>query len=662
MSAQREGFYEFEPFRVDAAKRRLLRDGIAQPLKPKVFDTLLVLVENSGRVVEKDELMRRVWPDTIVEENNLTQNISAIRKALGERRDEHRYVVTIPGRGYRFVADVRKTGGEEGQGDALARAPGETKDEENGAGDNGSAVRIEEAEEGRVRLPNVADVPAPRGKSFRRAVAAALVLSALLIGLVVALPRLRRSVASQPAPAESARAVESIAVLPFVPLGAEAGDEHTGPGMADALITRLSNSRRLTVRSTSAVLRYAGQDPVAAGRELNVDAVLDGKFQRDGERVRVTVQLVRVRDGAALWAATFDEPFTDIFAMQDSISEQVAGALTLRLTREDRERMLKRYTESAEAYQAYLKGRFLLDRRTAASVQRAKDYFEEAVERDPRYALAYVGLADCYHRFAQFRMAPTSEAIPKATEAAATALRLDETLAEAHATLGVINFRYAWDSPAAEREFKRALELDPRYATAHMWYGLHLMAAGKSEEAEREMRRALELEPLSITVNNAMGDYYLQKREYDRALEHYRKTIEMDPSMLAAQVGIGRAYEQKGMYAEALRQYELVREKSESKRLPGAAGYTYAVTGRRDEARKMLKRLTAPAQELSENPYLAAVIYAGLGERDAAFEWLEKSLAERALMPGPLLFDPRLDTLRGDARFKHLARRMNLNL
>jgi Tfp pilus assembly protein PilF len=293
-------------------------------------------------------------------------------------------------------------------------------------------------------------------------------------------------------------------------------------------------------------------------------------------------------------------------------------------------------------------------------VQRAKDYFQEAVERDPRYALAYVGLADCYHRFAQFRLAPTSEAIPKATEAVTTALRLDDTLAEAHATLGVINFRYLWDLPAAEREFKRALELDPRYATAHMWYGLHLMAQRKFAEADLEMQRAFELEPLSITINNAMGDYYLQKRDYDRAIEHYRKTIEMDPSMLAAEVGIGRAYEQKGMYAEALRQYELVRGRTESKLLPGAAGYAYAVMGRKDEARKILKRLTTGTKDSSENPYLAAVIHAGLGERDAAFEWLEKSFAEGWLMPGPFLFDPRLDTLREDARFKQLARRMNL--
>lgn len=638
MSVQREGFYEFEPFSVDASRRRLLRDGCAVPLKPKVFETLLALLENSGRVVEKDELMRRVWPDTVVEENNLTQNISAIRKALGERRDEHRYVVTIPGRGYRFVADVRKT---------------------NGANDDSRALGALEAEAGSAQLPPAASAPPSRRRSFRRVAAAGLLLSALLIGLVVALPRLRRG-ANQPAATEPASAIESIAVLPFVPLGAEAGDELTGPGMADALITRLSNSRRLTVRSTSASLRYAGQDPIAAGRELNVDCVLDGKFQRAGDRMRVTVQLVRVRDGAALWAATFEEKSTDIFAMQDSISEQVAGALTLRLTREDRERMLKRYTESAEAYQAYLKGRFLLDRRTNESVQRARDYFQEAVERDPRYALAYAGLADCYHRFAQFRLAPTSEVIPKATEAVTTALRLDETLAEAHATLGVINFRYLWDLTAADREFRRALELDPHYATAHMWYGLHLMAQRKFAEADTEMRRALELEPLSITINNAMGDYYFQLRDYDRALEHYRKTVEMDPSLLTAQVGIARAYEQKGMYREAFEQYEKAREKTSEKLLPSAAGYAYAVSGRKDEARKMIKRLTTGTKEFANNPYLAAVIHAGLGERDAAFVWLERAFDERSLMPGSLLFDPRLDSLRDDARFKQLVRRMNL--
>lgn len=649
MSEQIQGFYEFAPFRIDSGKRILLREGSIVPLKPKVFDTLLVLVENSGRDLGKDELMQTIWPDTIVEENNLTQNISAIRKTLGERRDEHRYIVTIPGRGYRFVADVRRMVETESAAAARDVFAGQAE----GVESKGEAALSA------LALPEAKTFPAARSR-LRWLAGASLLLSLMVIGLVVALPRLRSSgLASAP---ESKRAVGSIAVLPFKPLGGRAGDEYIGQGMADALITKLSKSRQLTVRSTGAVLRYnnLAQDSLAAGRELGVDSVLDGKLQHEGDRVRVTVQLVRVRDGVSLWAATFDENFTDIFAMQDSISDQVVKALTLELSRDEREHMRKRYTESTAAYQAYLKGRFFLDRRTFESVKKAKDFFQEAIDRDQNYALAYVGLADCYHRFAQFGISPTAEAIPKATAAATKALELDDSLAEAHATLGVIKFRYLWDLPAAERDFKRALELDPHYATAHMWYGLHLMALNRYAEADAEMQRALELEPLSVTINNALADYYVQLRQYDRAIEQYRKTIEIDPSMHSAQLGIGRALEQKGMYREALAEYQEVQSKLGEKLIRPQAGYTYAVSGRKDEARKILNRLLEQAKQANGNPYIIAVIYAGLNEKDDAFKWLEKSYDARTLMPGSLRFDPRLDSLRDDPRYKALAQRMNL--
>jgi len=628
------------------------------PLKPKVFDTLLVLVKNSGRVLDKDELMQLIWPDTVVEENNLTQNISAIRRSLGERRDEHHYVVTVPGRGYRFVADVHKASREEAataSEPVLLEEPVATTDA--AVEERGNAVSPEEATIAR-------ESATARGRYWLLAGVIFALLAVLTIVFVLVLSRLRGSSESGPAitQATTPKKIESIAVLPFKPLGAEAGDEYTGPGMTDALITKLSNSRQLTVRSTSAVLRYSNpnQDALAAGRELGVDSVLEGKIQRAGDRVRVTVQLVRVSDGASLWAQTFDEKFTDIFAMQDSISEQVVKALTLQLSREERERMMKRYTESAEAYQAYLKGRYFLDKRTVESVKKAREYFQEAVDRDQNYALAYSGLADCYHRFAQFGIEQPAQVIPKATAAATTALRLDDSLAEAHATLGLINFRYLRDLPAAEQEFRRALELDPRYGVAHMWYGLLLMASNKPGEADAEMRRAIELEPLSLTINNALGDYYIQLRQYDRAIAQYRKTLEMDPNFSTAQIGIGRAYEQKGMYREALEQFQEVQNKSESQHLPSHAGYTYAVSGRKDEARRILNSVLEEVKQGKGNAYIVAVIYAGLGEKDEAFRWLEKAFADYTLLPGPLSFDPRLDTLRDDARFKDLLRRSGL--
>jgi DNA-binding winged helix-turn-helix (wHTH) protein/TolB-like protein len=666
MREQIQDFYEFDPFRVDSLKRLLLRDGSPVPLKPKVFDTLLVLIENSGRVVDKDELMQSIWPDTAVEENNLTQNISAIRKALGERRDEHRYVVTVPGRGYRFVADVRK-----------AQAYGETE-----AADFASNVEAatEQAvtkalpglvEEGRDAVSPEAAPSHTAPGNFRRSAAAVFLILALFTGVLLILARFTRrgsnqtsAAAAEAVGAGTNKAIESIAVLPFKPLGAQASDEYTGPGMADALITKLSNSKRLRVRSTSAVLRYnnSAQDPLQAGRELNVDSVLDGKIQRDGERVRVTVQLVRTSDGAALWAQTFDEDFKGIFAMQDSISEQVVSALTLQLSREERERMLKRYTESTDAYQAYLKGRYFLDKRTVDSIKKAMDYFQQAIDKDRNYALAYAGLADCYHRLWQFGAKSAQEAIPKATSAAMNALELDESLAEAHATLGIIKFRFEWDFPGAEREFKRSVELDPSYAMAHLWYALYLAAMNRMNEADAEMERAARLDPLSITISNGLGDYYFHKRQYDRSIEQHRKTLEIDPTYLSAHNGMGRAYEQKGMYREALEEFRKGFKSSDPKLMPAISGYTYAVSGKRDEAVKILGRLIEPKKQAAGNPYQVAVIYAGLGSKDEAFKWLDRAFTEHSILPGPLRFDPRLDSLRTDARFKNLLERVGLPL
>ena len=643
MSRQIREFYEFEPYTVDVSKRLLLNGDQPVPLKPKVFDTLLALVENSGRIVEKEELMQMIWPDVVVEENNLTQNISAIRKSLGDRQNEHRFVVTVPGRGYRFVADVRKTSRDESPKSATAVTADKTD------------VNMDKTS---IEAKPFAPTDPPAIRKRRAILIAAGVALVGVVAIFFLLPRLRGS--SNPAPSGPATSgkIESIAVLPFKLLGAEAGDEYTGPGMADALITKLSNSKQLTVLSTSAVLRYSNptQDSLAAGRELGVDSVLDGKIQRDGDHVRVTVQLVRVKDGASLWAQTFNENFTNIFAVQDSISEQVVKALTLQLSREERERMLKRYTQSAEAYQAYLKGRFFLDKRTTDSVQKARDYFQEAVNRDEKYALAYAGLADCYHRFAQFGISPPAEVIPKATEAARTALGLDDSLAEAHATLGLVSFRYLRDVTAAEQEFKRALELDPRYGLAHMWYGLELLATKRFPEAAAEMQRALELEPLSITINNALGDYYIQIKQYDQAIAQYRKTLEMDSSFTTAQVGLGRAYEQKGMFTEALEQFAAARNKSKRELPLGHEGHVYAVSGRKEEARKVLKSLLDQANQGDGNPYMIAIVYAGLGDKDEAFKWLEKAFADYSLLPGPLRFDPRLEILRSDARYKDLIR------
>lgn len=357
--------YEFGDFRLDVGKHLLLRKGEPVPLPPKVFDLLLILVESQGQELKKDELIHRLWPDSFVEESNLTQSVFLLRKALGQSRGENRLVVTIPGRGYRFVEVVKPVGAE------------------------GFATSFGQARE-------------------------------LM-------------------PAADSVAVRAIAVLPFKPLGAEAGDQYLGLGMADALINRLSHIQQIAVRPTDAVLKYTdpAQDPLAAGRELGVDALLNGRFQRAGEIIRVTVQLVRVGDGSLLWAEKFEEHVGNIFAVQDSISEQVGRALALKLSSEERKRLTRRETDSAEAYQAYLKGRYYSTKWTYSGWTKEIEYFSHAIEADPNYALAYTGLADAYYIVSNLYL-PPHEAMPKVKAAAMKALALDDALAEAHSSLALV--------------------------------------------------------------------------------------------------------------------------------------------------------------------------------------------------------------------------------
>jgi len=294
-----------------------------------------------------------------------------------------------------------------------------------------------------------------------------------------------------------------MAVLPFKPLVASDRDEYLEMGMVDVLITKLSNIRQLKVRSISSVRKYADlqQDPIAAGRELQVEAVLDGSIQRIGDRVRVTVRLLNVQDGISLWADKFDEPFTNIFALQDSISERVAAALPLNLSREEKDRLSRHYTENTEAFQLYLKGRYFWNKRTEEGFRKGIDYFNQAVRDDPNYAMAYTGMSDCYALLSDFGFVSPKEGFPKAKEAATRALAIDEKLAEAHTSLGHVKRDYDWDWPGAEQEFKRAIELNPNELSAHQWYAVYLSALGRHQEAIAEIKRALDLDPLSLPVN-----------------------------------------------------------------------------------------------------------------------------------------------------------------
>ncbi|HWP41594.1 MAG TPA: winged helix-turn-helix domain-containing protein, partial [Blastocatellia bacterium] len=533
--------YEFGPYHLDRARRQLLREGVAVPLTPKVFDTLLYLVENSDRVVEKDELIERLWPDSFVEERNIAQNIFTLRKALGESGSD-RYIETVPRRGYRFVAAVRPLTDDRAEVIVARRVRSEIVIEE----EDVSAER--EAPSGQKALPPAGWM----GRLTRSQSIGAIILGiVLLAGIIAGVYLLVRGRFEGP---RSVAGVRSIAVLPFKPMAGSDAGEYLGVGLADALITRLSHLRQIMVRPTRAVLKYTDseQDPAAAGRELTVDSVLHGLIQRDGERVRVTVQLVRVSDGATLWGDRFDERFTNIFNVQDSISDKVAQKMMLELSSEEKRQLNRRYTTSTEAFEAYLKGRYHWNKRTEEGLRRAVDHYKEALEKDHDYALAYVGLAECYALYSTYAVLPAQQAFPLAEAAALKALEIDERLAEAHAALGVVRYEYNRDWKGADQEFKRAIELNSNYATAHQWYGGFLISQGKFDEGIAEIKRARELDPLSPIINASVGWFLYFARRYDEAITEGRNALSLEGNSGIAHYFIAQAYLKKGMYEEAI--------------------------------------------------------------------------------------------------------------
>lgn len=591
MAEEQARFLEFGPFRLDRARRRLLKEGSIVQLTSKVFDTLLALVEGRGEVVEKEDLMKLVWPDSFVEEGNLTQNISVLRKLLGESPGTNRYIVTVPRVGYRFVADVK-------------------------------------------RIPQDGSLaPHTSQKS-----------------------ELQKSDASPTNP--------SLAVLPFKLFAPtdSAADEYLGLGMADALITRLSNIKSLAVRPTSAVLKYATpeRDAAAAGRELQVGLVLEGSIRRAGERLRATVQLVSVEDGRSLWAERFDEQFTDIFKVEDSVAERVAHALSLRHTGEERERLKRRYTEDADAHEFYMKGRYYSNKFTFEGFQKAVESFNRALEFDPEYALAYAGLAESYWIAADLYLNPR-ETLPKALEVSARAVEIDETLAEAHTFLAAAKMNYEWDWAEAERHFTRAIELNPTYAPARHWFSWLLTIHGRHDEAIAQIQAAKQLDPLSLGINWFLSASLGLGGRYDESIEAARELINLEPNFWAGHWALAIAHAYKGEFEEAFRTYAKAESLDESSMIRAAHAHALAVSGRGEEALAMLAELKRKESETYVPPYYLALIHLALGEREHALEYLEKAFEEHDGSLTLMKIDIRLDALRDDLYFQDLLTRLNLS-
>jgi TolB-like protein/Tfp pilus assembly protein PilF/predicted Ser/Thr protein kinase len=458
-------------------------------------------------------------------------------------------------------------------------------------------------------------------------------------------------------------AIDSVAVLPFVNAISDPDTEYLSDGITETLIGQLSQIPRLKVMARSTVFRYKGSniDPQQIGRDLDVRAVLTGRVSQRGEMLTISMELVNVRDGSELWGEQYNRNLADILAVQGDIAREVTNKLRLRLAGEEEKRLTKQFTENNEAYQLYLKGRYYWNKRTPDGIQKAIEYFKESIEKDPSYALAYAGLADCYHVPAN--PLPPREKMPLAKAAAKKALQLDDTLVEAHATLARVLFVYDWDWTAAEKEFKRAIELNPRYAPAHQWYGSYLSATGRFHEADAEQKRALELEPLSLVINFevALASYF--SRNYDLAIDQFQKTLELDQNFPPPLAYLPAAYEQNGKFDEAIvgLQRAISLTSGPYKILAMASlGHVYAVSGRKTEAHKILAEL----QKLSEHGYVpahdVALIYAGLSERNKAFAWLDKAYEEHSFSLGHLKVEPRFDPLRSDPRFADLLRRIGL--
>lgn len=650
------GGYEFSGFYLDTQRMRLLReDGEVVALPPKAFDLLRMLVESNGRVLTKEELFTEVWRGTIVEEGNLTQTISILRKALGENRSDHRYIVTVPGRGYRFVADVHKRQSETDEISSPKRtqpASHTLNELINPAADHATP---DDTPQPTVPPPEEVEQKARLKSARPRIVGLLVVLGLLTVAVYQLSPRWRRP-RSQALPA-SIGEVRSIAVLPFESLGAEQDHEYLGLGITDALITKLSNISRIVVRPTDSVLKYSDAKPtmVDLGKTLKVDALLDGRVQRAEDRIRVTVQLVRSSDGVPLWAEAFDDRFTNFFAVQDSISQKVAQAMLEELTGEERRLLGKKPTESTEAYQLYLKGRFFWNKRTGESLEKSLEYFSEATRVDPQFALAYAGMAEAYVILNLYSVEQRRDAFPKAREAALRALALDDTLAAAYTALALVKLEYDYDWSGAEQAYRTALSLNPNYATAHHWFSEYLAFQGRFEESVAHIERAYEIEPQSPVINAARGYPYLRARRCDQAPHYFRKALEMEPGLPLARFYLGKCYVDQGEYENAIGEHlKAIEASGESPMFMAALGYAYARSGKRGQARTVLRLMEEASRRRYVSPYSFATVYAGLDDPDRAFEWLRKAYDERDGQLVTIKDDIHFDRLRGDQRFDAL--------
>jgi TolB-like protein/DNA-binding winged helix-turn-helix (wHTH) protein/Flp pilus assembly protein TadD len=608
--------YRFGDFAFEPSSGELHKHGLKVRLQEQPFQILMLLLARPGEVVTREQVRRALWPaDTFVDfDAGLNSAIKRLRDALDDSAEEPRFVETLPRRGYRFIAPVE-------------------------------APPVPAPEPAPIQAP-----PKPGRSRLSGAAIASAAVAVLLAVLALVVTRDRsRGDRSGPVP------ITSIAVLPFENLSGDREQDYFVDGMTDAIITNLAQVRALRVISRTSVMQYQRADKLLPriAEDLNVEAVVEGTVMRSGDRVRVTAQLIHAATDRHLWARTYERELRDVLALQAELAGAIAQAVEVKVQPEERRRLAARGTVDPEAYDAYLKGRFFWNKRSLA---KAIGYFQQAIERDPTYAPAYSGLSDA-HRMSGLLM-PPRECMPKAEAAARKALALDETLAEAHASLAGVLYRYQWDWEGAEKEFQRSLELDPNYAEGHRAYAIYLLTVRRNEEAVTEARRARELSPLSPVVNVELAAALVRVRRYDEAIQQVQKTLEISPKFDRAYMTLAVAYEAQGDRSRALAALE--------KAVPVSGrganhwiGYVYALTGRRREALEILARLEKLSHERYVNPQSFAVVYLGLGDKDQAMAWLEKAYEERSFEM--LGFSGQVfDELEDHPRFQDLLRRMRL--
>lgn len=630
--------YEFEEFRLDAKSHRLFRraNGELVPLTPKAVELLIVLIENKGRILSKEKLLDTVWGNSFVEESNLSQTIFVLRKTLGENTKEPRFILTAPNRGYQFIAPVFETG----TGNEIL--------EESFLSDTPPSKNSDS----KFQIPN--SNPKSQHQHPKLLWLALPLVLLLAFGVYWFYP------AAKPA---TLREIKTIAVLPFEDLSAvQQTEKYLGVSLADALTNKFGGLKQITVRPTRTVLKYADSrdDASKIGRELQVDAILDGRIQRIGERVRVSVQLIRTSDDATIWTGNFDDRFTNFFAVQDSISQQVAQSLALQIDEKEREKFNRRGTENAAAYQEYLLGRFFWNKRSATYLNRAVEHFNRAVEIDANFAQAYAGLAETYAIYPFYAVVEDKEALPKARAAATRALEIDGELAEAYTVIAYVQSQYDFNWKSAEKSYLRAIELNPNYPTTRQWYREFLAFQNRTDESLAQMHKAIELDPTSLSTNTAPALTYNAARQFENTLEVTDKVLQMDANFTVAQHYKARALFFSGRREEAFEIYrKVIAASNGSAYFKADLGCLYGKAGNEAEARKILAELYETAKGKSVSPYYFAMVHIGLNERERAFEYLRKAVAEHDNNVIVLKVGANFDNVRDDPRFIEILRSAN---